>query len=768
MSTEAVLKGGNIMKGALITMTAVTGKPARARVYEYMKGISDNGIYQVMLYPRSGCELEYLSTEWFDAITCFIEAASELNMSIWLYDDFNWPSGDACGRVSAIERYRLKSIKISGDGIGKISRTSSHNKDLFGEKYFPDLLLPEAVDYFIECTHEQYYKKYRSYFGNVIKGIFTDEPSIGYCCNGESLPYYDGLADDYAAAYGRDMYKDIYSKYHDLCENVMSLISDRFKCSYIDRIAAWCNDHGILMAGHLMCDNDPFHATKHSGKFLKNLSAFSLPGIDEIETSFADDSIMTLLGAIEYASGKNGAMAELFALGPCDMTYAKRKCMLYLCACHKVDHYFLAVSHLDMRGNLLVTDYFNNFNTDQPDFCGMKLLANDAKAAAEYAKEDYTPDIYIRYPYRVAAKRVSSPPERYVITKLTEELTYRQIQWKFIDDETIDNVPVIELTDELELTVGGNLLDIDKIKHTPILTDKKGDTPRGIFVRRFDSGRVIIINLFAPEGEYYVNGCLVYIKEHDVILSIPKKLVKKEKIDTVFDISYKNPNLIRAMHLNSQKISHIYCDSDTSATFFVRNGEEVSINGEKTECLRNADALSDGMRDLYKMSRDVSLKAGLNIIETQNDLKYMPSVFIMGEFAYTKKSSDICALYLKKRNYKYAPGDILSYYGGIELTAEVTVPHGISAIELTGCSLYTRLYCDGELMGESIASPYIYKIGKELYGKTITIKIEQYSSIGPIFGDTEYWDKNAAYSQWHGTPSTKETLFGFLSISWVY
>ena len=55
-----------------------------------------------------------------------------------------------------------------------------------------------------------------------------------------------------------------------------------------------------------------------------------MPGIDEITTNFEDMCEMALFGACEYASNKNGAMAELFALGPCDLTFAKRKCMLYL------------------------------------------------------------------------------------------------------------------------------------------------------------------------------------------------------------------------------------------------------------------------------------------------------------------------------------------------------------------------------------------------------------------------------------------------------
>ncbi len=140
-----------------------------------MKGLKENGIEQAMLYPKSGCEIEYLSEAWFDTIGNFIKSAKALDMCLWLYDDFNWPSGDACGRVTAVPEFRLKAISTKGENIGQISYKSQHNSGLFGEKYFPNLLSPDAVDYFIKCTHEEYYKRFWEHFGTIIKGMFTDD-----------------------------------------------------------------------------------------------------------------------------------------------------------------------------------------------------------------------------------------------------------------------------------------------------------------------------------------------------------------------------------------------------------------------------------------------------------------------------------------------------------------------------------------------------------------------------------------------------------------
>lgn len=764
------LKYGSVinMKSPLITMSAITGKPNKEKIFEYLKGLKDNGIEQVMLYPRSGCEIEYLSEDWFNTIANFIEAAKSLDMCIWLYDDFNWPSGDACGRVTAIPEYRLKSIVTKGNSIGTIGYKSRHNSGIFGEKYFPNLLSYDAVNYFIKCTHEEYYKRFGKYFGTIVKGMFTDEPSIGYCCEGNSIPYYDGIEADYNKFCGRDFNRDMLSQYENFYLNAITVISNRFNECYISKIASWCEEHRILMTGHLMCDNEPFWTTKHNGRLLKNLSGFSLPGIDEISTDLADRSEMALFGAIEYAKSDNGAMAELFALGSCDMSYGKRRAMLYLSACFKINHYFLAISHLDMRGNMLVTDFFNNFNIDQPDFSGMRLLSEEAKKAGEYAKKDFTADVYIRYPFSVSAKNITKDLDLAKFFDLINELTYKQIQWKFIDNEEVADAPIIELNDRLEFTIDKKPFDISLINGNTIVTNENGDTPDGIFVRRFNDDSIVILNLFAPKGTYLINGKDVYLDEYDVLLTCSKNEYRKKEILTVFNVSYCNDNMIRTMHINSQENAEIYCNSDIFVNFAVRNGVNAYLNGEKIDCYKDANILSSGMRDLYKISDTVSLKRCVNIIKSENDFKYMPSVFIAGDFSCEIISGDICRLNLKRRKNTFTCGDTLSDYGKIELTADVIVPFSAKSIEIKGTQLYTLLYCNSILMGEKIASPYIFDIDESLWNKKIILKIVQYSSLAPIFGDVDYWDKNAKISQWRGTPSPKQTLFGFKEINWIF
>ena len=759
------------MKSPLITMSALVGNPSSEDIFNYLNGLKQNGIDEVMIYPRSGCLIEYLSEEWFCAIGEFIKSAEALDMSIWLYDDFNWPSGDACGKVTKNECFRLKSIKIEGTDIGKISSKSKHNSDIFGEKFFPDLMNPKAVDYFISLTHEEYYKRFSSYFGTVIKGIFTDEPSIGYSSQNGFLPYYDGMENDYKSSYDKDFFHDLHLHSEDFCKNVMKLASARFKEAYIDKLSSWCKSHGILMTGHLMCDNEPFYSVRYNGDFLKNLSAFPLPGIDEIATCLEDRSLMPLLGGLEYAKKGKGAMAELFALGPCDMSYAKKRCMIYLAACHGVDHYFLAISHMDISGNMHVCDYFSDFAVAQPDFGGMRLLSEEAKTACSLAKKDYSPDLYIRFPTDISLKNASRDFDLTVLFSLLNELAYHGIQWKYILDEAPTDAPTIELDDTPQLILNGSAVsigDVISMLDKKAITDLDGKSVKGIFRRRFDDGTSVILNLYAPEGSYIIDGETLYLYEHDVILNKPKLPSKKEAISSSFMVNYCNPNAVRLMCLNDSKAAFVCAEGELNVRVAVRTDTEIKIEGVSPLLEADYNPLTKGICEHYNITKVQKIKAEKTIIECQNDLKYMPSAMVIGDFSANIINGDTCGVKLTNRKEIYNIGEKINDFGKVELLTRVKVPQGVVGIELLGTKLYTVLYLENSLSGEKITAPYIFSVEKELWGKEIELKIVQFSSIGPIFGDVDYWDKNAKRSQWRGTPSTGETHFGFDEINWIY
>ncbi|MDR0931650.1 MAG: hypothetical protein LBM70_01340 [Victivallales bacterium] len=86
----------------LIPMGAIVGRPTPEEIRKHLSKFRSVGVEQYLLYPRSGCELEYMSDEWLDCCAMYIKEAKALGYkALWLYDEFNWPSGQCGGRVQA-------------------------------------------------------------------------------------------------------------------------------------------------------------------------------------------------------------------------------------------------------------------------------------------------------------------------------------------------------------------------------------------------------------------------------------------------------------------------------------------------------------------------------------------------------------------------------------------------------------------------------------------------------------------------------------------
>lgn len=750
------------MKNPLITFAAVTGKPTTDEIKAYMISMKHAGIDQIMMYPRSGCELEYLSEEWFEKMGVFIKVAKMLDMNIWLYDEFNWPSGRCGDKVLAIPGFRLKSIDINGETPGKITSSAK----------FPDLMSPQAVDYFIESTHEKYYEKFREYFGNTIVGIFTDEPAVGYECPLTSVPYYEGLKEDYRICYNTDFDQDMKNPDDVFYKNVMELVSERFRKCYVSKIRKWCDDHGVLMTGHFVFDDSPSYGLLMNGNYLKNLSEFSLPGIDETRTNFSLVQMLAHLGALEYTSTSHGAMAELFGLGPIDMTYAKRKCMIFLCSAFKANHFF-TLSHMDIRGNRFITDFFNNFSKDQPDFLGTRLLAEEVKIGAKYAAKDYVADVYVKYPREMCIRAMPERPDMIPFFKLINRLSYYQIQWKFVTEADCDGKRVIEYTDDCAYSFEGVVTaDSDEIctmlKKAPRVTDSEGNLPAGVFVRLYEDGSIMAVNTQGKAGVYKVDGKEIYLDEYGVYTEEAESFClekTREKINAKFDVEYKNPNIIRAMYIDEQTEFKLFNNQSGEVRFAVRKDADAFLESEKITFSKDVSGLPGWVNKFYDISESCSLPKGEYTLKSGDDIKYLPSLLVVGDFTAKVNSGEVCDVQLFERARCYVPGTRFKDYGEVEFSAEVTVPQGVTAFEIKGTDLYTVV--DMGTKQEKIHAPYIFDVNKRLWGKTVKLTITQFSSMGPAFGDIKYYDDNSKKVSWKGTPVPENPGFGFEEINWI-
>ncbi len=66
-----------------------------------LKEMAEKGVYAAMPHPRYGMDRRfYLEEPFWRCVERVIKEAEKLGMRIWLYDEYNWPSGGAGGRVT--------------------------------------------------------------------------------------------------------------------------------------------------------------------------------------------------------------------------------------------------------------------------------------------------------------------------------------------------------------------------------------------------------------------------------------------------------------------------------------------------------------------------------------------------------------------------------------------------------------------------------------------------------------------------------------------
>ncbi len=765
------------IKSPLITMSSVTGNPSYEDVNSYLTKLKDAGIDCAMIYPRSGCEVKYLSDDWFEIAGYFIDCAKKLDMDIWIYDEFNWPSGDAGGIVTANPDFRLRSICTSGDDFGKISTFSRHNKDVFGEKYFPDLLSSEAVAYFIQNTHEQYYRRFGDDFGKVIKGFFTDEPSVGYCCTETSIPYYEGMDKDYTALCGNNFYSDMRVSSPEFYERAMKLVANRFEKCFSGQIADWCRKHNVEMCGHLMSDSHPFDGVKSSGNVLQMLKSFTVPGVDELHASVNDSTTIGLLGLLDYAQSGHGAMAEFFALCPPDTSFARKRITIFLAACFKVDKIFLAVAHMDMRGNTKITDYYNEFSATQPNIKGMRLLSQQAKLACEYAHKDFTPDVYIEFPTDVCARHSLTGVDIWQVFRLVKAFTNHQLQWRYTDkNDNLSGVPIVKFDDDMQYVYENvtytDAEDVCKcFDNKPLLTCTDGSLPElGVFVRRYNTGEFLILNLKETSSTYLIDGKKVTLAPYDVVTD---KTIKEDAqaesvvVDAVFDVDYGNDNITRCMYVNDEKECLVVCEDDVELKIAVRNDRVAKLCDDVVTADVSMPALPDGMKKLYSASKNIKLKAGTYRVCSGDDHKYLPTVLLVGDFCAASSTENGYSVTLSPRKRTLPAGEFIRDFGTVTLTATVKIPDNAKQLELVGAQLYTQLYVNDALVGEKIQIPYTFDLDHALCGKTVKLSIKQSTSVAPLFGDVEYWHKTSNNVVWKNLRSPIPEPFGTEQIKFI-
>lgn len=291
------------------------------------------------MHARVGLVTGYLSDEWMELIRACADEAQKTGTYAWLYDEDKWPSGFAGGMVpTKSEAYRSRALVLIKAGTSTLNDTilakATYNGidyevcrrvSPLGDVYFNgtsyvDLMNPEAVKEFINCTHEAYKNSCGDYFGNAIPGIFTDEPC--YLMYGQYnvpvVPWSDYLPDFFQSKKGYsildhlpELFLDIndYRKTRfDFYDSASELFKENFTKQYYD----WCTKNGLIMTGHFMAEDSLWYQTQWSGDVMSHYEFMHWPGIDKLGRHIQQVVTVKQVSSAVDQLGKERAFSEVY------------------------------------------------------------------------------------------------------------------------------------------------------------------------------------------------------------------------------------------------------------------------------------------------------------------------------------------------------------------------------------------------------------------------------------------------------------------------
>ena len=203
------------------------------------------------------------------------------------------------------------------------------NDPWYNGQTYVNTLSKEAIDRFIEVTYETYRKTIGSDFGGVVPSIFTDEPQFSHkntlsFAEEEKdviLPWSEDLPDTFSAAYGEDLLAALPELIWELPDGKISVIryhyhdhiTERFTEAFADNCGKWCEDHGLMLTGHMMEEPTLHSQTAALGEAMRAYRGFQMPGIDMLCNSYEYTTAKQAQSAV-HQYGREGMLSELYGV----------------------------------------------------------------------------------------------------------------------------------------------------------------------------------------------------------------------------------------------------------------------------------------------------------------------------------------------------------------------------------------------------------------------------------------------------------------------
>lgn len=294
-------------------------QPRGKSMLETMQFYKDRGLGGIV------CNVDFrdylTSEENWKTLVAGVEACEKLGLVVWLYDEDGYPSGAAGGLVlkrnPKFEAMELVYDPAKPDAfVVRSAYEHTHaSNNYHAARRYANLIDRQAVDAFVELTHEAYRQRLGRHFGKTIEAFFTDEPSLIAINLGQipedvrkrvrvadpidpekkalpSVPWVEDLPSEYQRRYGEnlmDRRKSLFGgdspEDRKVRRQFWSLIADLTADRYFGSLETWCEKHGVASSGHTLAEESLIRHPALEGNALACLARMHIPGLDMLSSN---------------------------------------------------------------------------------------------------------------------------------------------------------------------------------------------------------------------------------------------------------------------------------------------------------------------------------------------------------------------------------------------------------------------------------------------------------------------------------------------------
>ncbi|MEI6519775.1 MAG: glycosyl hydrolase [bacterium] len=485
---------------------AWNGKLEPEELRRQIRVMHQMGLGGFFMHSRVGLDTAYLSDEWFECINACIDEAKKLNMEAWLYDEDRWPSGAAGALVTKNPKFRMRHLSMykydsaaefnwEGQVMGVFTaridgsnatdvKAVSHGAHItlpagysvvkfvveiddtsawFNNGTYLDTMNHEAVQEFIKITHQKYTEKCKKFLGNVVPGIFTDEPNYGHQ-NENSHPWTEKLPKIFKKRYHYDLLPHLMELFYDVDNATISKVRYNFlDCTtflFVDAFARqifeWAEKNNMKFTGHVLEEDTLSSQTHVVGDAMRFYEYMQAPGMDLLTEHWRIYNVAKQVSSAAHQFGAKWRLTETYGCTGWDFPFLGHKALGDWQAALGINLRCQHLAYYTMKGQAK-RDYPASISYQSP-WCRYYAKVEDyfARIGAVTTRGQEVRDILVIHPVESMWTKVKvgwhSDPGKDKLNNqfiaLTDTLYSNQLDFDFGNEEIISRHAKIKKTRE--------------------------------------------------------------------------------------------------------------------------------------------------------------------------------------------------------------------------------------------------------------------------------------------------------------------------------